>query len=72
MDFVATFVSETLNAGTQEFTLYTKCYIKYETDKASKMADDVIFQIKSEDTQNSGWKILSVDEIVLNVTSITQ
>ena len=49
------------------FYIQSKNYSKYEENKSDKLLNDLEMKIDDKDTEGSGWKVVSIDQVYLNL-----
>ena len=66
IDLRATFQSPKYNDST--FYIQSKRYTKFETNRLDNILKDLKNGIDTKNTEGSGWKVTSIDEVSLNIS----
>ena len=69
IDVKAAFESSTYDNAS--VYIQSKRYTKFETNKQESILLDLQTGIDTKDTEGSGWKVLSIDQVFLNVSELT-
>ena len=69
IDMKATFQSPKYDNAS--FYIQSKRYTKFETNKQESILEDLKNGFDSKDTEGSGWKVLAIDKVFLNISEFT-